>query len=328
MKPASFASAPAKVILFGEHFVVHGSTAILASIERRISAKAALTDEPGRISIISDLGSESMVVGSQESAEDAQRRKTGGLAPLLDLARQIVHEKSGGQVPGIRIHIESHVRSGIGLGSSAASCVATAAAVVSLFGPVDRQRVCRLAMDAEGMVHGTASGADCYVSTFGGLVTYNRNQSMRPLTPGSDLVLLVCNTGIAHSTREEVDKVRKFKERDVANFKSLQDELDDISSKAADALERGDKVGVGRLMGQNQRLLHRLGVSHPKAEEIIKLALSAGALGAKVTGAGGGGAVIALAGSHEEGEKILAAVEQHGYEAFVTGIDTHGLVSE
>lgn len=327
MKTSSVASAPAKVILFGEHFVVHGSSAVLASIKKRISAKAVVTDEIGRIEIVSDLGRESITFSSTAGI-DSSRAQQGALSPLLISAKKIMLEKHVRPEPGIRIHIESHVLPGIGLGSSAASCVATVAAVASLFGPVDRQWICSRAMEAEGLVHGNASGADCYVSTFGGLVSYNRNQSMGPINAKSGLTLVVCNTGVVHSTMQEVRKVSSFREQNSGEFENIQQELNKIVSDAGVALVIGDIARVGQLMSQNQRLLRRIGVSHPKAEQIIDAAIKSGALGAKVTGAGGGGAVIALAAGQPEGETIRAAVEKLGYESFTTGVDTRGLIVE
>ncbi|HWS20821.1 MAG TPA: hypothetical protein VN239_09030, partial [Nitrososphaera sp.] len=202
------ASAPAKVILFGEHFVVYGSPAILAAINKHISVNARIImHDENKIVIRSDIG----VAGEYNNNNGKFNALEGGskaklvLDPLYGAIRQVLlmrNNKKQKNNVGIEIGISSRVPPGIGLGSSAASCVATVAAVDSLFQEnPSRQKVCELAIESERLIHKRTSGADCYVSTFGGLMQYyGKSKSFKNIeTKGQSLCLVVANTGINHS---------------------------------------------------------------------------------------------------------------------------------
>jgi mevalonate kinase len=209
------ASAPAKVILFGEHFVVYGSPAILAAINKRISVDARfIIPNENKIIVRSDIG----VAGEYNSNNGEFNALEGGskakahLDPLYGAIRQVLLLRNKKNI-GIEIGISSRVPPGIGLGSSAASCVATVAAVDSLFEKnPNRQKVCKLAIKSERLIHKRTSGADCYVSTFGGLMQYyGKSKSFKKVETKETLSLVVASTGIKHSTSELVAGVKRFK---------------------------------------------------------------------------------------------------------------------
>jgi mevalonate kinase len=326
------ASAPAKVILFGEHFVLYGSPAILAAINKRISVDArAIIHDENKIVIRSDIG----VAGEYNNNSGEFTALKGGskaelvLDPLYGAIRHVLlmRNKKKNHV-GIEVSISSRVPPGIGLGSSAASCVATVAAVDSLFQEnPSRQKVCELAMESERLIHKRTSGADCNVSTFGGLMQYyGKSKSFKNIeTKGQSLCLVVANTGVNHSTSDLVAGVKKFRDRNRILFKTLLKYASEICLQACTAIESGKCDKIGELMNENQIILQQLGISHDKVRDIIDICSKAGAIGAKITGAGGGGAVIALAASKQESTKIASRIKEAGYQSFEVEIDYDGL---
>lgn len=325
------ASAPAKVILFGEHFVLYGSPAILAAINKRISVDArAIIHDENKIVIRSDIG----VAGEYNNNSGEFNALKGGrkaklvLDPLYSAIRHVLLMRNKKSHVGIEVSISSRVPPGIGLGSSAASCVATVAAVDSLFQENPRrQKVCELAMESERLIHKRTSGADCYVSTFGGLMQYyGKSKSFKNIeTKGQSLCLVVANTGVNHSTSDLVAGVKKFRDRNRILFKTLLKYANEICLQACIAIESGKCDKIGELMNENQIILQQLGISHDKVRDIIDICSKAGAIGAKITGAGGGGAVIALAASKQESTKIVSRIKEAGYQSFEVEIDYDGL---
>lgn len=319
-------SAPAKVILFGEHFVVYGNPALLAAINKRTTADARVTESQRKITIESDLGISAEYLCASSRAIKRSMNNASMLDPIFDAISRVLVLRPAGNGVGVHLDLSSEVPYGIGLGSSAASCVATVAAVDSLFGAHDRQWICNKAVQAERTIHMNSSGADCYVSTFGGIMQYSRREGYTRIQPKTPLQLIVSSTGLRHSTGELVEKVRKLREAEKARFKGLALQASRICAAAVVAIQSGKTDEVGRLMTENQRLLKEIGVSHHLAETIIDLSLSAGALGAKITGAGGGGAVIALAASKRQSIEIVARLEKEDYESMEVQIDQKGLV--
>lgn len=326
------ASAPAKVILFGEHFVVYGSPAILAAINKRISVDArTIIHDENKIVIRSDIGVAGEYHNNVEfNALEGGSKAKAVLDPLYGAIRQVLlmrNKKKKKKNIGIEIGISSRVPPGIGLGSSAASCVATVAAVDSLFQKnPSRQKVCELAIESERLIHKRTSGADCYVSTFGGLMQYyGKSKSFKNIETKRSLSLVVASTGIKHSTSDLVAGVKRFKDTNRILFESLSKQASDICLQACTAIESGKCDKIGELMNENQIILQQIGISHHKVRDIIDICSKAGAMGAKITGAGGGGAVIALAASKQESTKIASHVKAAGYQSFEVEIDYKGL---
>jgi mevalonate kinase len=201
------------------------------------------------------------------------------------------------------------------------------AAVYSLFQKnPSRQKVCEFAIESERLIHKRTSGADCYVSTFGGLMQYhNKSKSFKNIETKGSLSLVVASTGIKHSTSDLVAGVKRFKDTNKMLFESLAKQASDICLQACSAIESGKCDKVGELMNENQIILQQIGISHHKVHDIIDICNKAGAIGAKITGAGGGGAVIALAASKEESTKIASHVKAGGYQSFEVEIDYNGL---
>jgi mevalonate kinase len=315
-------SAPAKIILFGEHFVVYNKPAILASVTKRIKVGAHLNNSK-TINIKSDLGIEASYKESDfniiKGANDSQTI----LYPLYESARSVLSERH--QILGLDILVNSEFPYGLGLGSSAASCVATVAAVDSLFHKPDKQYVCDKAIKSERLIHNNSSGADCYISTFGGLIYYIKNTGFNKIYCRKDLSLLIGNTGIRHSTGALVSSVKKFKDENSSLFNNLSRRAENICRDAFTAITKGDERKLGELMRENHTLLQQIGVSHDKIDYLVNVCVENGALGAKLTGAGGGGIMIALV-PQEEKLKLISIIEKNGCECMAVEIDFNGLM--
>jgi mevalonate kinase len=317
-------SAPAKVILFGEHFVVYGNPAILASINRRVAIDAHTT-EWDKIVIKSDIGVAGEYDSSGFKATEGGLEAKATLEPLYSAIMQSL--AATGKKTGIEISIYSNVPPGIGMGSSAAACVATVAAVNSLFRKEqNRQEICKLAIKSERLIHKNSSGADCYVSTYGGLIQYSKTMGFTKIQPKGALALVIASTGLRHSTGDLVAGVKRFKDRNEPLFQNLAKQAERICVQAQQALKAGRWDKVGELMNENQAILRQIGVSHHKVDDLIDICGKAGALGAKITGAGGGGAVIALAASNQDSTKLATRAKAAGYESFEVEIDKRGLI--
>lgn len=322
---AHSASAPAKVILFGEHFVVYGSPAILAAINRR-TVVYAKERKDGTMKVTSDIGVAAQYGEFGSRSIRGGRRAITVLDPIHKAARKVLER--AGHNRGVDIMLKSQIPYGIGLGSSAAACVATIGAVDSITGGHERRWICDRAIEAERVIHGNSSGADCYVSTFGGIMRYSRQEGYRVIRAKDPLNMVVSNTGIRHSTGDLVEKVRRYREANPSLFRSIESDANEICVSAVAALESGDYARVGRLLTENQALLEKIGVSHRKAGKIISLMMHFDALGAKITGAGGGGAVIGLASTRVESAKIARKLNREGFQSREVEVDLAGLIVE
>src|SRR5438132_7878075 len=244
----SVASAPGKVILFGEHFVVYGIKAILCSIDKRITATSEIIDEK-KIKIKSNIGNVEISTGSLSTPD----RSMDVMKPFLYIAKKAL-EKSGKNV-GIEIKIDSEIPAGIGLGSSSACCDAVAASVMELFEKTTKEEILKIAIEAERTIFENTSGADCSVCTFGGLMEYDMKNGFKKINSKAIFELVIANSKQAHFTRKIVENVRRFRENNEDLFASLCEQESIIIQNALVNLERNDLASLGLLMSKNQDLL-------------------------------------------------------------------------
>ncbi|TLX90057.1 MAG: mevalonate kinase [Thaumarchaeota archaeon] len=291
-KHEAISSAPAKVILFGEHFVVYHNPAIVAAINKRIHVHAEVNNMSS-ISIKSGQKSLNIPTASNDNFIQVYDKTTTFLYPIFKCVKHVLSEKEK-QTIGINLHINSEIPYGEGLGSSAASCVATIAALYSLFSNRDKHQIYNTAKIMEQNIHTNSSGVDCYVSTFGGIVDFEPNKGFSKIETAKKFSVLIGTTGVKHSTGEVVSQVKLFREKNLSHFKELSSKASMICTKARKAMDEGNELELGSLFTENQKLLSMLGVSHPLIEKLIERCINNGALGAKLTGAGRGGAIIAL----------------------------------
>jgi len=308
------ASAPAKVILFGEHFVVYGQPAIVLAIDKRASATADLRKDE-RISINSiDLRIAGMFKGDRFQATRGGSKARSRLEPVRNAVQQVLQKAETKK--GVNVQIKSSIPIAAGLGSSAAVAVSTVAAVGNLLGvELSRDQIFHMAYESERLVHGTPSGIDPAISTYGGALQFQRGKDFIDLRIQADIPLVIGNTEVERSTGELVARVRHMRE----NYQPITDLIFVTGARTAllavEALRKGDLKTVGDLMNINHALLSAVGVSHESLERLVYTARNNSAFGAKLTGGGGGGCMIALAQENKM-KKIIAAIERAGGTAF------------
>ena len=309
------ASAPAKVILFGEHFVVYGEPAIVLAIDKRARASAELrTDKRLYINSV-DLGLSGFFMEERFQPERGGEEARPKLEPIKIAAEKVL-DLSKKEV-GVSIEVESSIPVAAGLGSSAAVAAAVVVAVSHLLGvKLSKEEIFRFAYEAERFVHGTPSGIDPTISTYGGVLLFQKDRGVKSLDVEEDIPLVVGDTGMKRSTGEQVAMVREKR----GQFPSIIDHViktgGKVALEAAKALENEDLNALGELMNINHALLCAVGVSNEPLERLVYAARKAGALGAKLTGAGGGGCMVALC-LPEKLEEVAEAIERAGGTAFI-----------
>jgi len=310
------ASAPAKVILFGEHFVVYGEPAIVMAIDKRAYAKVELRQDKRLYlrSVNLNLAGcfETGFFKVEQGGTKEARLKFEPLKLVVEKVQEIYGENTG-----LDIEVNSTVPIAAGLGSSAAVAAAVTAAVGALLKvKMSKEAVFRISYEAEKIVHGAQSEVDPAVSTFGGTLLFQMDTGFRPLDVKADVPLVVGYTGVGKSTRVQVAKVRDIRNKYSRVIDHIMKAAREIVLRAIDALKDGDLETLGDLMNINHALLCGLGVSDESLEWLINAARKAGALGAKLTGAGGGGCMIALA-EDERLKQVLEAIQRAGGSPFI-----------
>jgi len=307
----SIASAPGKIILFGEHFVVHGTKAILAAIDKRVTVTSTFTDNK-TIKVNSQLGTIEVPISSSHEEVKSEFR------PFVYLAKMIIIA-SEQNVSGLEITIDSDIPIGVGLGSSSACCVAAAASISELFNELSSEEILNMSIEAEKTIFPDTSGADCTVCTYGGMIEY---PSIEKIDNTFDLNLLIANSMIPHNTKNSVEKVNKFKKNDEERFSQLCDLETKLIDEVIIAMKNNDATTLGLKMSENQKYLEEIQVSNDTLRDMIS-SLNEISLGSKITGAGDGGCIIALV-KDENMDKVPALLGKDK-EYFSAKIDTNGV---
>ncbi len=310
------ASAPGKTILFGEHFVVAGEPAIAVAVGLRARVEAVLTG--GR-----EIEVESRNLGLRASFT-VGGDGGGPLYPVAVAAAEALRE--AGIEGGVRVVVDSEIPPAAGMGSSAAVAVATVAAVAAAGGvELEPGRVSELAYRAEEVVHGKPSGIDNTVSALGGAVLYRKGVGARSLEADfSPVSIVLADTGRPRNTGEMVRRVLELRDAFPEVLGHVYRAAGALVERAAVHLERGEFEALGRLMNVNHGLLSAVGVSTVEIEELVYRAREAGALGAKLTGAGGGGFIVALAWRESAG-KVAEALREVSGRVYVAPVEAVGV---
>ena len=273
-------TACGKVILFGEHAVVYGVPAIAAGIANAIKARAEKTEDKTFIEIPDwhmafELG----------TAKNLVQETMTNILQALDIKGR-----------HFKLLIEPSIPHASGLGASAAVAVASIRALASCFDiQIDDIRVNQIAYSCEVLAHGSPSGLDNTLATYGGLMCFQRHQDLphfNKLECPSTLRLIVAHSGKQGYTAETVKRVAQARASNRAKYDAIFNEIQEIAHRAKAAITSNNTGLLGPLMDANQECLRQLDVSCLEIENVIEVAKLAGASGAKLTGSGDGGAVI------------------------------------
>jgi hydroxymethylglutaryl-CoA reductase len=303
----SFANG--KVILLGEHAVVYGRHAIAAPIPLAVEVRV-LDSADGVHLLIPRWGVEQRI----RSVEEHPQGVAGILAMLL---RELALDDQA-----IDIEVFPHIPRAMGLGGSAALAVAIIRSLDLRFGlNLSLERINALAFECEKAAHGTPSGVDNTVATYGQMVLYNNASGphFSTLTTRVPLPIVIGISGKESLTANNVAQVRMAWQRQPARYESLFDQIDRLALAGVDALISGDLVELGELMNLNHGLLNALQLSTPELEEMTHIARRTGAVGAKLTGGGGGGSIIALC--PDAADTVAQAIEAAGYQTLTFTVE-------
>lgn len=299
-----------KVILLGEHAVVYGVPAIAVGIER--GARAWMTHEGGTHDKAATLSIPTWDIFVTE-------HDTVALAQAFRALLEATRSEAATALEGVALQADGDLPPGGGLGSSAAVGVAIARA---LDPSANAAAIERRVMAWERVFHGNPSGIDAAVAARGGCIYFTRGGAVEAVNVPSGLHLCIGHSGVGSSTKAMVESVAKRLAQNPTLVEKSWSGIRSLVDNARLALQAGDVRALGKLLDLNQMILSGLFVSTAEIEELCGLARGAGAFGAKLTGAGGGGCVVALTENAQSAAPILAAWKAAGYEGFHTWITT------
>ncbi|MCB0196645.1 MAG: mevalonate kinase [Anaerolineae bacterium] len=303
------ATAPGKIILFGEHAVVYNRPAIAVPV-LNVRARAELeptTDRDGLQIVAPDLDRNYRL--AEAEPDDALALIIRSTLAYLDQSKP----------PSAILTVSSTIPLGRGLGSGAAISTSIARVLGHFYGrDLAPAELSSLVYEVEKLYHGTPSGIDNTVVAFEQPVYFVRQQPIERMPVARPFTLVVGDTGRVSPTHKAVGYVREQWQADPAGYEQYFDEAGRIAAAARELIEQGRSIAkLGQLMDENQSVLEKMGVSSPELEQLIQVARQAGALGAKLSGAGWGGNMIALV---EPQPEAIRAVTQALTQSGATGV--------
>ncbi|MCL2134165.1 MAG: mevalonate kinase [Candidatus Bathyarchaeota archaeon] len=301
-----------KVILFGEHFVVHGVPGIVSAID---SSTDAIVSKAKEGLFVKDDRKTAKGYSEEKRLQQIESIERMLKAMGLDVKTPL-DIWIGGSLPGFS-----------GLGASAASSVAIARAISEEFGlNLSDDRINQIAYEAEIAYAGNPSGIDNTAATYGGLMWFKKNH----VVGGQDFIerlkvqvpveIVIGSTGKVANTKAMVEGVAERRKVDSAKYDSLFVQAEELAVAGRRALEVGDFGEVGVLMNENHGILQKIGVSSVELDYLVDVARKQGAIGAKLTGGGGGGCMVALTPGKDLQEKVVNSFKAVGFEVLATKI--------
>ncbi len=316
------ASAPGKIILFGEHAVVYGRPALAVPVTQ-VHADVEILDADSTGIWIHAPG---INLHAELNTLPSDHPVAAVIHNFLFLSRQSPSPfgrgaRGEGGFPNLNIHITSSIPVASGLGSGAAVTVALVRALSAhLNHPMTDEEVNAFAYDIEKLHHSTPSGIDNTVVTYAKPVYFIKTQPIEVFKVGEPFTIVIGDTGISAPTKESVADVRKLWEADQARWESVFDEVGEIARSAKEKIETGDWRLLGELMNQNHTLLQKMTVSSPELDTLVEAARKAGAAGAKLSGGGRGGNMIALAEAKKADDISSALISAGAKNTIVTQV--------
>jgi mevalonate kinase len=301
-----------KTILFGEHFVVHGVPGIASAVDSVADATAKKAQNG--ITVTDER------MGAKGYAEKKKLQQLESIERMLK-AMNIDPKKTG-----IDIWLGGNLPGFSGLGASAASSVAIARAMAEEFDLIlSDEKINNVAYAAEKAYAGNPSGIDNTAATFGGLIWFRKNlgrgsNTIKQLSIREPVEIIIGNTGIVANTKAMVTGVAERKQANPKKYDPIFRQAEELAKKGKEALEKFDLKQVGELMNENHLLLQEIEVSCKELDYLVDLSRKQGAFGAKMTGGGGGGCMLALTPGKKLQEKVASAIENEGFEVLRTKI--------
>lgn len=294
-------SAPGKIILFGEHAVVYNRPALAVPVNQVHVDVDVLDSSREGIWIhapVIDLHAELTSLPSDH--------------PIATVILKLIQRFGIFQPPNLEINISSTIPVAAGLGSGAAVSVAMVRALSSFFSnPLSNDEINSLVFEIEKLHHGTPSGIDNTVITYNKPVYFIKGQPIEIFKTGKPFTIVIADTGIPALTKESVGDVRRLWLRNTNYFENIFNEIAQISLIARRSIESGKPELLGDLMDHNHALLQEMTVSSPELDTLVSAAKDAGALGAKLSGGGRGGNMIALV-DQPKAESVASALISAG----------------
>ena len=299
-----------KAILFNEHFVVYGVPSIVSAIGKYTVAKIEPYEKSG-------TKLEDNRKATPNYKEDKIEQQKDSLNKILKKMNIDVSKK------GIKITLDGNLYCASGIGASAASCVAIARALSDYFDlNLSDDEINDIAYEGEKGYHGTPSGVDNTASTYGGLIWFQKgeNKVIERIPIPNQIEIVIGNTGKVADTTAAVAGVRERKEKNSEKYKKIFDRAENITYLAKRALQEEDYKEVGKLMNESHKLLQQIEVSSRELDFLVDVARDNGALGAKLTGGGLGGNMIALTPGKELQDQVANAIEKEGFQVVKTAV--------
>jgi len=295
------ATAPGKIILFGEHAVVYSRPALAVPVFQVYVEVEVLDSSASGVWIhapIIDLHAELAALPSDH--------------PIGSVILKLFQRLHISQPPNMQVRISSTIPVASGLGSGAAVSAALFRALSSyLSHPLPNEQINDLVFEIEKLHHGTPSGIDNTVITYAMPVYFIKGQPIETFHAGKPFTIVIGDTGIPAPTKESVGDVRRLWLRNSNYYEDIFDEIAQISLIARRSIESGKPELLGELMDHNHAFLQRLTVSSPELDKLVTAARDAGALGAKLSGGGRGGNMIALV-NQAQAESVAEALMSAG----------------
>jgi mevalonate kinase len=303
-------SAPGKIILFGEHAVVYGRPALAVPVTQ-VHADVEVTD----------ADSAGIWIQAPDIHLHAELNTLPSDHPIAAVIHNLFFLSRVSPFPALNIKITSTIPVASGLGSGAAVTVALTRALSSHINyPMTDEHVNAFAYEIEKLHHGTPSGIDNTVITYAKPVYFIRGQAIETFKVGQPFTIVIGDTGISAPTKESVGDVRKLWEADKVKWESMFNKVGEIANEARNAIESGKWKELGKLMNQNHTLLQETTVSSPELDKLVSAARKAGALGAKMSGGGRGGNMIALAESDQAESVAKSLIEAGAQNTIITQV--------
>ena len=308
-------SAPAKIILFGEHAVVYGYPAIAAPISSlRVNAEAVANEKHG-LRIYSETFSESGLKRIDLSVDD--------INDAFALTVKLTLQKLNRPAPNVDIKINSQIPVASGLGSGAAVSTAIARVLMKLSqASLPLEVLNTIIYETEKIHHSTPSGIDNTVIVYEKSISYIRDQPIQLLEINKPFHFVIADTGIPAPTKIAVDDVRQLIESEPQRYTPVLRTIGDIVEKAKLALASGNRVELGKLMTKNHNYLKELTVSSAQLDYLCQIAVNNGALGAKLSGGGRGGNMIALVTPETQNSVVNALKDAGAVHTFFTVVES------